>query len=205
MRGEIVVVRDAAAPVPPHREHGLAYWEEPPPVAGATLVERGRWLFKRHGCFNCHGEGGKGGVANFNYIKDSVPALNTIASTIALDEKKDAEKIVALLENGEALKSDVASPPVPRWKLVYAKYDLVRQTIREGRAPGKKDAKGLTPPLEMPAWGQRLSERDIDAIIAYLITLEPWDEVKKKDEAKDEDDEEDTQVKKKDKKEEDEE
>ena len=27
------------------------------------------------------------------------------------------------------------------------------------------------PPLEMPAWGTRLTGRDIDSVLAYLLTL----------------------------------
>ncbi|MBI3074542.1 MAG: c-type cytochrome [Deltaproteobacteria bacterium] len=182
MRGEIVVVRDGAANVPPHREQGQAYWEEKAPPVGASLALRGQWLFKRHGCFNCHGEGGKGGVVNFNYITNTIPAVKMLARTMALREKDDAKEIVGLLERGVPLTK--GGLKMSNANVVVAKYDSIRDVIRKGNPPGKKDPKGPNPPLEMPAWGQRLSERDIDAVISYLVTLYPWEEEEQKEKEK---------------------
>jgi mono/diheme cytochrome c family protein len=38
------------------------------------------------------------------------------------------------------------------------------------------DAAGITPPLQMPPWDDRLSDEDIRALIAYLIELYDWEE-----------------------------
>jgi len=64
---------------------------------------------------------------------------------------------------------------VPAWdeKAFTERYpvpDKVRQTIREGRFPEKAaDAKGS--PIPMPPWGNRLSDKEMDAIIAYIWSL----------------------------------
>ena len=54
-------------------------------------------------------------------------------------------------------------------EVVLAQYHSIQSLIQTGRMPGKKDAKGPTPPLRMPSWRRELSVADIDAIIAYLL------------------------------------
>lgn len=121
----------------------------------------------------CHGQEGRGGVANWNYIKDTVPALNSLAERLMLFDTEDVNAIVAEIERGHNLDSLADSPPIPRYNAFLAQYHAVRDVIHRGNPPGKKDASKSAPPLEMLAWGQRLSESDIDAIIVYLLTLKP--------------------------------
>ena len=45
--------------------------------------------------------------------------------------------------------------------------------IRLGRYPARADASGMSPPLWMPAWADRIPDQDIDAIVEYLISLYP--------------------------------
>lgn len=175
MRGEIVV-RNGSPPPPPSSPSIGRYWLEPPPPARASRVERGKWLFHQKGCFTCHGPGGRGGVRNWNYIKGTVPALNTLAERLMLSDREDANVIVAQLEQGVALESLSNSPPIARFNVFLAQYRAIRDVIRKGSPPGKKDPRGPIPPLEMPTWGHKLSEADINAIIAYLMTLQPWEE-----------------------------
>lgn len=169
MRGEVVVQRErrpvAAAALPGAGK----YWLEPPPPADANLAERGRWLFRQKGCFTCHGPAGGGGVPNWNYVKGTVPALDTLAEKLMLFEPEDVRAILEQMEAGRDLESLFDSPPVPRFNAFLAQYRSVRNVIRQGSPPGRKDPHGPVPPLEMPAWGQQLSEPDIDAIIAYLL------------------------------------
>lgn len=148
-----------------------AYWLLPPPPSDASRTERGRWLFRRKGCFNCHGANGAGGVANWNYIDDVVPALDTMAERMFLFFPEDIEAIIEPLERGVALASLDDNPPTRRFGATLAQYDSVRGVIENGNPSGKKDPDGPEPPLRMPAWRHHLSDDDIDALIAYSLSL----------------------------------
>jgi mono/diheme cytochrome c family protein len=167
MRGQIIV-----APAEPSFDDPGEYWlaEEP---EDASLVERGQWLFRRHACFSCHGRDGHGGVRNPNYAKETVPALDVLAEQAYLYHPEDIETIVALLERRTPLEDLWDNPPVPLFHAVLGKYQAVRDIIRKGSPAGKLDPEGREPPLSMPTWGQQLTDDDIDALIAYLLTLEP--------------------------------
>ncbi len=172
MRGRFVVRDIASHDVLPARLDHREYWKEtPPPEKG--LVSRGRWMFRRNGCFTCHGKEGCGGVSNPNYVKKTIPALNVLADRMFLFFPEDRQAIVKSLEQGIHLQDLANDPPVPRFGAVLAQYDAIRAVIENGNPAGKLDPQGPTPPLQMRPWGQRLSEQDIDALIAYLITLEP--------------------------------
>jgi mono/diheme cytochrome c family protein len=171
MRGQFIV-----RPASPTLEDPGEYWLTDLPE-DPTLVERGEWLFRRHACFSCHGEGGHGGVSNPNYVKGTVPPLDAMASEASLYYPEDIEAIVSALERGVPLEDLWDDPPVPLFNVVLAKYQAVRELIRSGVPAGKLDQEGPVPPLVMPAWGQLLSDSDIDALIAYLLTLEPKEHV----------------------------
>ena len=162
-----------AQSAPPAVASVIKYWLEPPPPPDAGVVGQGQWLFRHWGCFLCHGSEGRGGVANPNYIKDTIPALNRIADWMLLYDAQDVAVIVDHLKRGTRLDTLVASPPVPRFAVFLAQYHSLQSLIRNGSVPGKKDPRGPTPTLRMPAWNQQLSEADVDAILAYLLTLRP--------------------------------
>ncbi|HVR87437.1 MAG TPA: c-type cytochrome, partial [Planctomycetota bacterium] len=162
MRGELVVLREGA-PVPPAATPKTdPFWLDPAPPPGQTRVARGGWLFRRNGCFTCHGEKGKGGVPNWNYIKDTIPPLSTLAGRMLIPDKEGADAIVGTMERSEDLKTLSGDPPFARFNAFLAQYQSVKDVIRKGNPPGKKDPKGPPPPLEMLAFGSRLSDRDID-------------------------------------------
>jgi hypothetical protein len=167
----VVIVAGEGTPPTPEPEPPDRYWETAPPPVGAGRVERGRWLFHQKGCMTCHGVGGRGGVPNYNYVNDTVPALNTLAEKMFLFFPEDVDAVVDLLERGVPLESVEDDPPLPRFGATLAQYESVRKVIRRGNPAGKKDPAGPPPPLEMLAWQYRLSESDIDAVIAYLLTL----------------------------------
>lgn len=173
MRGVIIVAGPGHDPGRPDADVVEAYWESPAPASGATLAERGRWLFHQKGCMTCHGAGGRGGIHNYNYVKDTVPALDTLSEKLFLFFPEDVEAIVDAIAAGVPLQSLDDDPPVPRFRAVLAQYESVRNVILKGNPAGRKDPDGPLPPLEMPAWRYRLSDRDVDAILAYLLQLEP--------------------------------
>jgi len=49
----------------------------------------------------------------------------------------------------------------------------LKETIRKGRYPARSDPQGPAPPLWMPAWEQKISEEELDALVEYLLTLNP--------------------------------
>ncbi|OGX40268.1 MAG: hypothetical protein A3C53_06905 [Omnitrophica WOR_2 bacterium RIFCSPHIGHO2_02_FULL_68_15] len=53
--------------------------------------------------------------------------------------------------------------------------DQLKQLIRAGRYPTKADPRGPTPPLWMPTWKDKLSDEELDAVTAYLVSLYPPD------------------------------
>lgn len=151
------------------------FWLEPPPPAKAGIVERGAWLYRQKGCFLCHGEQGIGGVPNNNYVKRTIPALDTLAERLLLFDAEDVKLILDELERGRNLEALRDAPPLPRFEAFLAQYASVRDVIRKGNPAGKLHAKGPNPPLDMPR-NKDVLPADVDALIAYLVTLQGWDE-----------------------------
>ncbi len=142
------------------------------PQSAQVMVEQGKRLYSELGCTLCHGPGGKGGVQNKNYVNDTIPELNTLAEKLLLYEPADVEAFLEALAKG---KVDAQSLDVPNAPSVIAKYEIVRDTILHGRQSGKKDPKDVQP-INMPSFKDKLTEQDINKIVAYLLTLYPWEE-----------------------------
>lgn len=52
--------------------------------------------------------------------------------------------------------------------------DELHRLIRNGTPPiGKADPDGPQPPFLMPGWGERMSDADAEALVAYLFSLYP--------------------------------
>lgn len=151
------------------------FWLEPPPPGKADLVERGAWLFRQRGCFLCHGERGIGGVRNRNYVKGTIPALDTIAERLMLFDSEDVRLILDQMKRGRKLEALRDDPPVPRFDAFLAQYTSVQDVIRKGSPAGKAHPKGPKPPLDMPR-NKDVSQEDINALVAYLLTLQSWQE-----------------------------
>ncbi len=49
----------------------------------------------------------------------------------------------------------------------------IRGTIRNGSVPKKLNPEGPPPPFVCPAWGESISDRELDILIAYVNTLAP--------------------------------
>lgn len=54
----------------------------------------------------------------------------------------------------------------------FTKGEL-KKKIAKGVVPEKKNPSSAPPLLDMPAWGQVLSDQEIDAVVEYLWTLKP--------------------------------
>jgi hypothetical protein len=51
-----------------------------------------------------------------------------------------------------------------------------KEIVRNGRYTAGADPHGPEPPLQMPAWEYLLEEREIDALLAYFVSLNEWNE-----------------------------
>lgn len=162
-----LAVQDPVVSCPHHR---------PGPGEAGSLAEHGRRLYESKGCVACHGAAGRGGVRNPNYIKGTVPRLDMLAERMHLYEREDVETILGLMERRADLEALDADAPFRAYHRFLAQYHSVREVIRNGRPAGRRDTTGVVPPLSMPSWAAALSDRDVDALIAYLLTVFPWED-----------------------------
>jgi len=94
-------------------------------LAKMTPVERGHIVFQKYGCFQCHGQDAKGGVANPNAkTAEQVPGLIYVADGYTKDELK------TFIRRGERnilmLHPDGPPPPhfMPSWSNVISTNEL---------------------------------------------------------------------------------
>ncbi|MFQ5805541.1 MAG: c-type cytochrome [Phycisphaerae bacterium] len=178
MRGEIVVYQQGGSP--PDVVHPPTTCIHRDLLAPDTddLVARGAYLFRRYGCFTCHGERAEGGVANYNYAKGSVPTLNTMADKLFLYDPQEADAFIKLLKLDPGLKGvegwrELVPAIFSRFDLTLARYQSVKMVIANGNPVGKADVHGPEPPLWMQGRQYRFSDRDIDALVAYFVSQFP--------------------------------
>lgn len=176
MRGWLVVTAEGKEPVrPPRIVCGRCRDELPPRDPDAGLVEQGAWLYEANGCSTCHGPEGRGGVVNPNANNSPVPRHDTTARKLFLASEEDAGAFEELLEEHAALAGLEEEPEIRGFPVVRARFENAREIVRRGRYSGKLDPHGPEPPLQMPAWQYLVSDREIDALLAYFVSLYPWD------------------------------
>lgn len=178
MRGWLVVTARGEKPVkPPPIMCTLCRPEEERPSSFTSLVNHGAYLYLEKGCVTCHGPEGQGGIANPNSVNSPVPAHNTTAEKLFLASEEDAEIFIELIEEVGDL-SEIEEPPegISRFPVVRARYDNAKEIIRKGRYSSKAALDGPEPPLQMPAWQYIVEEREVDALLAYFVSLYLWEE-----------------------------
>ncbi len=171
MRGEFTVGNAVAAAASDAQCDETKH--EPVPQF-ANIQEAGHYWFETKGCVTCHGQDGQGGVPNFNYARGTVPALNTLASKISLQSKDEVKSFTSALERKEVLAKEKPVVGISNWALTFAQYESVLKTIREGSPPLKADPNGPAPPLFMPAWKEKLSDEQINSIVAFLLSKQKF-------------------------------
>lgn len=150
--------------------------EDEKKISGDNFIISGKNIFEENGCSTCHGENGRGGVKNPYYVNKDVPTLNNLASTLKIDWPEDGDIIINLLEKNADLYSLEDSEPIENYSRFLAQYKSIISKIMVGAdslqtvKPGNPQ-----PPLVMPAWEHRLSAEEVNAVIAYLITQNDWD------------------------------
>lgn len=167
-------------------------WTNPNTLLVDALIPRGKKLYVSTGCAACHNKAGIGGIPNPNTAEEHVPALDDLAEKMQLYEKSDADMFIEFLSKGIDLKVLYDNPPFENYQSVFETYMATRKLIIEGAMSLKKDRNGIEPPIHMPSWEQRrnsdhhpLSVRDVDAIIAYLVSLQEWEDEDEEDEEED--------------------
>ncbi|MCM2276310.1 MAG: c-type cytochrome [Candidatus Didemnitutus sp.] len=169
MRGFFEVMGAGLAKKAPPQP-GAAYWLTAEPPAAAGTAARGQWLFRQQGCVTCHGEEGAAGVPNPNSMNARVPIISDLARRNFLFTSADAEAFARLLTLHPRLEGVTEAPRVPLFPVVKRQYLATLSLVREGRRSSRLDPAGPRPPLDMPAWGARLADEDLEAILTYLLT-----------------------------------
>jgi mono/diheme cytochrome c family protein len=101
-------------------------------------VERGRRIAERLGCFACHGPGGEGGVPNPGSEEEEVPAWS----------------------GGMVMMYALNEAEIREWIL-----DGAPRRLREQEAHEEEHERAL---LRMPAYRGRLSEEELNDLVAYF-------------------------------------
>ena len=141
----------------------------PGPVYPLQITEKGKKVFQLY-CTACHGNSGRGGVRNPNYLYDYIPSLNRLSERMFLFTNEDQDAVISiLLEFGDLLLAG-SQPDIPGFHKVIAKYLPIKNIITNGHIVEKKKPEGETP-MNMPAWGETISEKELSAVIAYLVSI----------------------------------
>lgn len=177
MRGIVRVVRNTTDIVLSDTKISSECILHDPPENFTSFVAKGEYLYTYKGCVACHGDKGKGGVNNPNYVNEFVPHLDNLADKMKIYWEEDADTIIKLFESNVDFMSLEDEPPIDNYSRFLAQYQSISNKILNGSPVVQKlDTEKPEPPLTMPAWEEQLSENDINSILAYLISLYPWDE-----------------------------
>ena len=171
MQGWIVVTPAGKKPVVPQPINCslcLPAFERPDERGAVAL---GEYLYQTMGCMTCHGIAGRGGVENYNYIKETVPAHNRTAEKIFLTDAEDRRAFLEMIRKGDDLNDSDRLQDISRSRLVMARFKAAVKLINDGKNAAPMDVNGPDPPLQMPAWQNKLSRRQIHAIMGYFISL----------------------------------
>lgn len=146
-----------------------------PPTEGsggrysAVSAARGEMLYFQMSCDTCHGDSGIGGVFVPNYAPGRIPALDGMAARMGVGRPVRARQALVLLEAGVPPESLRDTPPFADYDAFLAELGRIRTTILAGRHTAAVDVEG-DDPVDMPAWGDTLTARDADALIAYFVS-----------------------------------
>jgi len=101
----------------------------------------------------------------------------TEAGTAYSGSIKSAIGLGVLLAEGIDLTELKNDPPIEGYRRFLAQFNSYRQKILNGAQQLQKlTPDSPEPPLVMPTWKHTLTEADIQAILAYLISEYPWGE-----------------------------
>lgn len=176
MSGWIVVTGPGRPPPRPKPIVCTLCLPEAPPPAEEGHIAQGEYLYRRSACEACHGVEGRGGVTNYNYVQGQIVDHVHLAERLFLRDAASAELLVDWLSRPPHGESPEREPELTGLGIVKARLEAAMTLIRDGKNAARADVDGPSPPLQMPAWKYRLTDPEIRSILAYLISLNPWDE-----------------------------
>lgn len=176
MTGWIVVTARGKVPASPKPIVCTLCGPDPPPPSEEGLVAYGEYLYRRRACGACHGPEGRGGVANYNYVNRTIIGHVHLAARLLLPDRESAARLVDWMASRQPSPPGSDPPDIRGFPVIQARLEAARALIREGKSAAKADRNGPDPPLHMPAWKHRLTEAEIDSLLAYLVSLDPWEE-----------------------------
>jgi mono/diheme cytochrome c family protein len=138
-------------PAPPERE----------PTFSDTKAH-GHYVFQKYGCAGCHGLDAKQGRRRFNALG---------VGQAPYDEKMSKEELFKNMELGR-------EPTLPDLMGTYAHAELVAK-LKAGvsAADAKKwDPKGPLPMVYMPAWKDKISEKELSDLADWLLSIAKKDD-----------------------------
>ncbi|MHC5022114.1 MAG: c-type cytochrome, partial [Planctomycetota bacterium] len=148
--------------VPDADAWAIAYYVRSLQREPVDLVERGKLLYRAHGCIDCHSED-LVGIPNPGATNGWTTPMMTLAERSGLRSAAEAARVVDALRSGRR-------PAGPAGRAL----ERFREAVQRGAAavPAGPDAAPVL--RRMPGWGDRLSHRDVDALFAYCLTLQLW-------------------------------
>lgn len=176
MTGWIVVTPAGKTPVEPDPITCPLCVPEPEPPEDTDVVALGDYLYHRMACTACHGPEGRGGVSNYNYINGEIPSHMTMAAKIFLRSPEDAKTLLDWLGRGRITAAGDDTPEIAGFPIVRARLEAAIHLIQAGKNAAKADLEGPEPPLQMPSWQNKITAREADALMGYLVSLFPWDD-----------------------------
>jgi len=117
------------------------------------------------------GAGPSEAVEEIAFVNEVVPDLATLARRVFLFTRADVEIFRDALGAARPLDPSSEAAGIPLYTSLKTQYLAYRQLIQDGRCSAKLEAAGPRPPLDMPAWRSRLTGREIDLILAYVLDL----------------------------------
>ncbi len=182
MTGWVVVTAPGAVPPRPQTlVCPLCIPEAPPPVERG-MVAQGEYHYRRRACGACHGPEGRGGVANYNYLNGDIIDHVHLASRLFLRDEASANTLVDWLSRHDDWQTAEDEPDITGFGIVKARLAAAMTLVRNGKNAAKARMDGPEPPLQMPAWKSKLGESELLSIMAYLVTLDPWEEGEEEEE-----------------------
>ena len=142
MQGWIVITRPGEKPAVPRPiacSLCLPAFKKPTEV---EVVALGEYLYQAMGCITCHGVAGRGGVKNYNYIKETVPAHHLTAEKLFLTGEDDRATFLGLLQKGADPGSPGEPPNISRYRLVMSRFTAAVELIEGGKNAARLDMAG---------------------------------------------------------------
>lgn len=138
-----------------------ARWYVPGPK-GPEVAVTGKQVFDKYGCQGCHGLDAKQGRRRFNAASNGQTPV---------EEVKTEAEMLKQMDMG-------LEPTLPDLMGTYTHEELVKKIANGVPASEAKlyNPKGPMPPINMPAWKDKISKKELDALATWLLSIAKKDD-----------------------------